>query len=332
MSGSGNSHRERRKELLRRHRADQAHERQQKVSDRHDKNIFQRLHAESIKQSQIIPDFGTPDKLSLWISRSLGVDKSTVDGAIALGKKMKLKGGFYPKTIAQWDALISSHSKAVTTDVTTKRKRTGFEKISTPQWQTHSSAKHKDNHREGIPATDYLGVVMLVGHNIAENTTTTGRLGKRILLKSLEIHSQLQWAGAVDVAYNNTVVINVIYDKRPTGTTPTLIELYTGHLKGLQFMNDDFSGRFKVLKRDTFTLQANRQSGNISDTPISIHRHDFYLPLRGLVKEFRDLGTGAEDDVNIGNIYLVITSRSLTSNNSFLYDWVGRTRYYDTLN
>lgn len=146
-------------------------------------------------------------------------------------------------------------------------------------------------------AFDTTGSIALL-NTVAQGASVSQRVGKKIILKSLQCHGTAN-SGATTTIADITYII--VYDKRPTGALPAITDILNT-ANSNSFNNDVNSGRFKILKRVDDCMTGNNvtpATGNEArDT-------SFYLKLRGLPTVYKALGTGVIGDIEEGALYLV---------------------------
>lgn len=146
-------------------------------------------------------------------------------------------------------------------------------------------------------ALDTTGSVTLL-NTVAQGAAVTQRIGKKIILKSLQCRGQMFNNSA---AVNNDVAFLIVYDRRPTGALPAITDILVT-ANSIAMNNDANSGRFKILKRCDALLQG-APAATMGEGPgFSI---DFYLKLRGLPTVFKAAATGAIGDIEEGALYLI---------------------------
>lgn len=158
-----------------------------------------------------------------------------------------------------------------------------------------------------IGAADYAlnttGSIILL-NTVAQGTTVNQRVGKKILLKSLQCRGLMNndsTAALNDVAYL------IVYDKRPTGSLPAITDILNS-VNSNSMNNDNNSGRFSVLKRVDEVLIGNASfTGAVANalTESSAKSADWFLPLKDRQVVYKALGTGAIADIEQGALYLV---------------------------
>lgn len=170
-------------------------------------------------------------------------------------------------------------------------------------------------------AFDTTGSITLLA-TIAQGASTSQRVGKKVLYKSLQLRGSY--------FPNTTAVVNdcallIVYDKRPTGSLPAITDVLNS-ANANSFNNDANSGRFRILKRVDFTLSGN------STTPATdscIVEADFYLNLRRLPLTFKLAGTGAIGDIEEGALYAITVGTNAAGTTAASGTLAYRTRYWD---
>lgn len=151
---------------------------------------------------------------------------------------------------------------------------------------------------EGVDTTGSVQHINIV----PAGTTVETRVGKKILLKGIQMRARLT-AGAT--AVTNQAAYMIVYDKRPTGSLPTITDFIETAVP-TAMNNDNNSGRFVVLKRvDEVLAGSTMATGEIPPTDSTIKIESWWLDLKGLPTCFKSAGTGAIDDTEEGALYLV---------------------------
>jgi len=132
---------------------------------------------------------------------------------------------------------------------------------------------------------------------IPQGASVNQRVGKKVLLKSLQCRGQVT-NGAT--ATTNDIAYLVVYDKRPTGSLPLITDILNT-ADSTSMNNDANSGRFQILKRGDFYLAGNATS--ITDT--TGMSADFYLDIKSKPWVAKAAGTGSIGDIEEGALYFV---------------------------
>lgn len=146
-------------------------------------------------------------------------------------------------------------------------------------------------------AFDTTGSIVLL-NTVAQGTSVNQRVGKKIMLKSVQCHGQVLNSST---AVTNDICILIVYDKRPVGALPAITDILNT-ANSSSFNNDANSGRFRILKRWDMVLVGNTTT---PQTGREAEEADFYLNLRDLPTTFKAAGTGAIGDQEEGSLILV---------------------------
>jgi len=167
---------------------------------------------------------------------------------------------------------------------------------------------------------DTTGSVTLIA-TIAQGTAVTQRVGKKVLLKSIQIRGSVSNNSAATV---NDVAYLIVYDRRPTGSLPAVTDILdTASSRSMN--NDANSGRFKILRRVDCALV-----GNITTyTESTMKSIDDYIKLNKLPMVFKAAGTGAIGDIEEGALYLVTVGMSAAGTAAAQLSAGFRTRFVD---
>lgn len=178
-------------------------------------------------------------------------------------------------------------------------------------------------------ALDTTGSVTLIA-TVAQGASVNQRVGKKILLKSLQCRGYMQNNAT---ALSNDVAYLIVYDKRPTGALPAVTDILVS-ASANSFNNDANSGRFRILKRVDGLLIGNVSQtappvsdGNISD--LYAIGEDWFLNLKNLPCTFKAAGTGAIGDIEEGALYLVTVGQRAAGTTAAAANLSFRTRFVD---
>jgi len=169
-------------------------------------------------------------------------------------------------------------------------------------------------------ALDTAGFIVLL-NPVPSGAAQVQRVGKKILLKGLQIRG-LVYNGTT--AYANDIALVVVYDKRPTGSMPTI----TAVLKTIssQSMNlDDNASRFRIVRRMDACLIGN-STNPTAQSAISI---DEYVDLKKAITVYKSVGTGAIGDIGEGALYLLGVGSAAAGTAAAVATLSARVRYYD---
>lgn len=160
-----------------------------------------------------------------------------------------------------------------------------------------AEANHVDIARATYNANS-TGVITLL-NTISQGPSQNERIGKRCYLKNIG------WKGRVRAnatATQQEITMMIIYDRRPTGALPGILDILE-EATPTSFLNDDNTSRFEVLKREYWTL-----NGNTSTTTSSTMQYpfDIFVPLKKRPVVFNSVGTGTISDIEEGALYHLI--------------------------
>lgn len=169
-------------------------------------------------------------------------------------------------------------------------------------------------------ALNNTGSIVLIA-TIPQGASTNERVGKKIMLKSLQCRGNVHNDGTATV---NEVAYLIVYDNRPTGTLPAITDvLNTANSRS--FNNDVNSGRFKILKRVDTVLAGSAASGSTQGTQKNA---DFFLKINRQCV-FAAAGTGAIGDISLGALYLITVGDVAAGTADATATMGFRTRYID---
>lgn len=156
---------------------------------------------------------------------------------------------------------------------------------------------------------------------IPQGLSDNERIGKDIRLKTLHIKG-----ATIGQSTGYRSVYLIVSDIMPTGVLPAvddILDAETSFGNQVYAQNNSYNtSRFKILKRIT-TPSKDAVGG---DTSYS-ESMDTFLDLKDILTQYKDLGTGAIDDIATGALYLVyLTSRPTSSVDSHMSM---RIRYLD---
>lgn len=169
---------------------------------------------------------------------------------------------------------------------------------------------------------DTTGTIILL-NIVVQGVGTSQRIGKRITLKSIQFHGDLQNNSASTV---NGVAILLVYDKRPDGNLPSITDILNT-ANSTSFNNDSNSGRFRVMKR--VDAQLHGGVGAATLTSNSSMSADWFVDLKGLPQVFKSAGTGAIGDIEEGALYLLGVGDRTAGTTAAVASIRSRMRYMD---
>lgn len=159
---------------------------------------------------------------------------------------------------------------------------------------------------------------------VAQGVTVNTRVGKKIAWKGMQIRGQISADSTTTTA---VAVLIIVYDRRPQTAVPAITEVLVS-ADSNAFNNDANSGRFKILKRCSYSVAGNNTTaGQNNDS--SIHYVDEYLDLKGMPGIYKAAGTGAMADFEEGAIYAITVGNVAAGTNDALGVISYRTRFID---
>lgn len=162
---------------------------------------------------------------------------------------------------------------------------------------------------------------------VPQGNTQTTRVGKKILLKGVQIRGSITYA-TTNVPFHHCAYV-LIYDKRPDGAVPGIADILAAASSNA-LNNDTNSGRFMMLKREDFMINHVTSSSGEGQLDTSSKVIDDYVPLKGMETVYKALGTGAIADIEQGALYLmVIGDQPATGDFPVGPDWNIRVRFHD---
>lgn len=174
---------------------------------------------------------------------------------------------------------------------------------------------------------DSTGSVTLL-NPVPQGSTVSQRVGKKIVMRGLMCRGRIF---NNDAALLNDLAYMIIYDKRPTGSLPSITDILVS-ISPSSMNNDNNSGRFETLKRVDDVLIGNT-SGTGSTYPslteCTAKDQTWYLPLKDRVVVYKALGTGAIADIEEGALYLITLGSTAAGTGAATLNCGFRMRFLD---
>jgi ABC-type molybdate transport system substrate-binding protein len=168
---------------------------------------------------------------------------------------------------------------------------------------------------------DTTGSITLLA-TIAQGASVSQRIGKKVVLKSLQMRGTMYSAASTTIA---DAAYIIVYDRRPTGTLPNITDVLDSN-SPFAFNKDDNAGRFKILKRVDRVFCGN----TTTITAKSGYAADMWMSLRNLPVTFKSAGTGAIGDIEEGALYLITLGNGVEGSGTGAILQAGfRVRYKD---
>ncbi|AXQ65411.1 MAG: coat protein [Circular genetic element sp.] len=166
------------------------------------------------------------------------------------------------------------------------------------------------NNASAIYPLDTTGSVTLL-NTVAQGASVNQRVGKKIIMKGLQCRGRLM---NEPTGVYNDVAYMIVYDKRPTGSLPTLTEILVD-ANSYSMNLDANAGRFRILKRVDETLLGNTSlTGAVANALTDRTSCDatWWLDLKSAPVTYKAAGTGAIGDIEEGALYLVTVGMRAT--------------------
>lgn len=162
-----------------------------------------------------------------------------------------------------------------------------------------------------VPATGQLNL-------IPQGVTDSTRVGRKCVIKSIQMKGQVRLVPAASATAADMVVIYVVLDRQANGAAAAVTDVLTGTDVTISMLNLTNSQRFKILKKFTFAL--------VSTAGVTTAYNNVVKPLKWFKKcniplEFSG-ATGAITELRSNNIFLLAGSGLLDDISSY----VGTTR------
>lgn len=172
-----------------------------------------------------------------------------------------------------------------------------FRAIEMAKAESYGSVENKFvDTAAAVRACDTTGSVTLL-NTIAQGVTTSTRIGKKVVLKSVQFRGRIY----VNTATTHTdVTVILVYDRSPVGSAIAITDVLAS-ISSLAQNNDANSGRFRILRRWDYVLTGN------STTPTTgneAKNFDEFVPL-GLPTVYKAVGDGAIADQEYGSLYML---------------------------
>lgn len=162
-------------------------------------------------------------------------------------------------------------------------------------------------------------------NTVAQGVSVTQRVGKKIMMKSLQIR------GLVTTEANTTVsqaAFMIVYDRRPTGALPAITEILDT-VSPNSFLLDANSARFSIVHR-----WADVNVGNNATlfTDKGAYNIDEYIkfPKNKRNVTYKAAATGAIADIDEGALYIVTCGGNIAGVADTTCSLGFRLRYWDT--
>ena len=171
-------------------------------------------------------------------------------------------------------------------------------------------------------ACDTTGSITLLA-TIAQGASVEQRIGKKVMLKSLQARGDLRQGTTAVV---NDVAFMIVYDKRPGGALPAITDILES-VNPKAMNNDNNASRFSILKRVDKVLIGDTSSA-VDTNSATACDVTFFLPINRH-SIFNAAGTGAIGDIDEGALYLVTVGGTAAGTAAATLTVAFRTRFLD---
>lgn len=142
---------------------------------------------------------------------------------------------------------------------------------------------------------------------IPNNTSASGRIGKKVTLKYVQIRG-ISYPLTTHTGSSNAFII--VYDIRPGTTLPAITDILNSP-SPYALNNDANNGRFKILHREDWVT-----CGSYSNPVENTLRNMAQFHKLNKKTEYGNAGTGAIGDVALGGLYFVFIGSEVGTNGS----------------
>lgn len=161
---------------------------------------------------------------------------------------------------------------------------------------------------------------------IAQGTSTSERVGKRIKLKSFQIRGEVQSGSTTKFTRGSWFLV---YDKRPRGVLPIITDIIDA-ANANAMAKDINTGRFRILKRKNYAFAGPGDGAAGLQSAKSVYAVDAYVDLKLKPTIYMADGVGTIADTEQGALYIVFVGNHSGSAGAN-FDGQVRLRYVDTL-
>lgn len=171
-------------------------------------------------------------------------------------------------------------------------------------------------------AMNTTGTITLIA-TIPQGAQQTARVGRKILLKSIQVRGQASSDSTTTVATGSWFIV---YDKRPTGVLPAITDILVA-ARSDSMTNSVNVGRFQIIKRQNYAFAGNNTTAGQQDSK-TIYFVDKFIKISKRMT-FKAAGTGAIGDIEQGALYLVTVGNQVAGTADCNVSVGFRTRFYD---
>lgn len=148
-----------------------------------------------------------------------------------------------------------------------------------------------------VPATGQLVL-------IPQNTTESGRIGRKCVIKSIQLRANVRFAPAAAATAATTVFIYLVQDTQANGAAAGATDVFESADFPVTLLNLNNSQRFRILKRFKFTLIP---TAGATTAYNEVTEHLEYFGRCNIPLEF-SAAAGAITELRSNNIFLMAGS------------------------
>lgn len=157
-----------------------------------------------------------------------------------------------------------------------------------------------------------------------QGAAATNRIGRKINMKSLQVHGQLKTDSTTTF---DRMKVAIIYDRQANAANPTAALVFTADTP-FSMQNLDNSDRFVILKRFDCDM-VGTAAATTAPTDKSIYTIDFFIPLNELVTKFDTSNAGDITDITSGSLFLYAVGMNPTGTAAGSITFTSRVRFHD---
>lgn len=217
------------------------------------------------------------------------------------GYPKRRTGGYYPKGVGRRSTMYLSRKTGLV-------RRVGQE------------VNYHDVADANYPLNTTGALVLL--NEIPQGAQATSRIGRKILLKSIQVRGNLA-AGPANI--NCKAAWMIVYDKRPTGALPNITDILTA-ADSEALTNTQNQGRFQIICRKDYSV-CGSTANSASTNAKSGYNVEKFIKISKRVT-YKAAGTGEIGDIEQGALYLVTVGNNAATNVATT-DLRFRVRFYD---
>jgi len=162
---------------------------------------------------------------------------------------------------------------------------------------------------------------------IPQDATASGRIGRKVVVKSIQVRGVLQYAPGASTTGSVAVKMAIVLDKQCNGVAATIAEIFTSNLVSTSMINLANSERFVVLKQWHVTVCA---TAGIQTAFGGFNQWiDWYQKVDIPIEYDATASTGALATVRSNNLLLVAGADTSDGDDDVSFSGTCRLRYSD---